>query len=175
MERRPPQTEYITHGGGSEGYLCTAFVGNVSFQGAVLKSAEEAKQSAAFAALWALQHPETAETRVKVARKSKMEGYFRVPLVGSASTARRMLLGKDGANMKYIQRESGAWVTLVGKGSQCRSQMTGKELEAPLSIYISGSGANFTRAGVLVHDLLTSMCGGKRVRLHLGSPYKPLG
>ena len=175
LDRRPPQTEYITHEGASRGYFCTAFVGNVSFQGAVMKSAEEAKQSAAFAALWALQHPETAETRVKVLRKPEMEGYFRVPLVASASTSRRRVLGMNGTNMKYIRQESGARVTLVGKGSQCRSRKSGKELDVPLSIYISGSGANFTRAGVLVHDLLTSMSGQKRIQLHLGSPYKSLG
>ncbi|CAE7214390.1 unnamed protein product [Symbiodinium necroappetens] len=115
-------------------------VAGTAYAGAPASSREEAKLSAALVALRSLR----AESRNEE-KKGHQESIFRVPHGQNLrATTKRVAGGKHQSNLKWIQQNSGAEVSLLGGPG------TGK----PLSVKVSGEASSCKIAASMVRDLL---------------------
>ncbi|CAE7464559.1 unnamed protein product [Symbiodinium sp. CCMP2592] len=136
----PPVVEYAVAENDGVHRARVAFAG-VSHAGAPASSQEEAKLSAALVALRSLR----AKQRVNEKKHARQETIFRVPRGRNLrATTKGVAGGKHESNLKWIEHNSGAQVSLLGGPG------TGK----PLSVKVSGETGSCEMAGAMVRDLL---------------------
>lgn len=172
----PAPCEYNTWQSPDNDYVAQLLLGNLTFHGAPCSNKLAAERSAAVAALWALQQLDTSIDRTGNATVEVTEGYFRVPPVGrSLLTAGRKVIGKGGAHMQFIARQSGARIALIGRGSKNKHE-TNETATLPLSLHIKARNASSFRlacslAQGLVEAVMEQSNSKGEVKLNLGAPY----
>eukprot|EP00439_Symbiodinium_sp_Y106_P013068 s4539_g1.t3 len=133
----PPLVEYTVEETDGLHHARVA-IGGTSHAGAPSSSREEAELSAALVALRSIR----ANSDEK---RGHQDAIFRVPRGHNLRvTTKRVAGGKHASNLKWIQQNSGAEVSLLG------GQGTGK----PLSVKVSGDATSCKIASAMVHDLL---------------------